>query len=252
MSMNVVFFHVGEDIQQPTQMVQSLRLCDPTARVIQCTDSCSVVIPGVNQTVRLAYPSEGKFMIERIQAFSLCNLNEPAIYIDTDMLWLKKINIEESLGSRVVLLCQRSFFKDDSFNTALKRKLKNPQTGVIAEVTLTYEEHSGKTVFEVFPYIACFTVAASSAFWFEILDVLRGLPQKYRDWYGDQEALRIFVERTDLAGRLGFVPESVVACLPEFTGLSKSSPPCLLHFKGAKRKNLMTAFLQGLVAGRSQ
>ncbi len=106
-------------------------------------------------------------------------------------------------------------------------------------------EYEGKTLGEVYPIIACFTVTRSPRFWQECLANLMQLDGKFHYWYGDQEAMRNVV-RTDRF-KVRYLPESKVACLPEYA--DPANLPLGLHFKGPARKEWMIpAFNQLLLS----
>jgi hypothetical protein len=240
--MHVVFFFVGSDISEPTMMVNSLRKIDPTATVVQCCDYVTRAIPGVSEVRRFKIGNSKRLMIDRVAAFSQYSPPEPAVYVDTDMLWLKKINLSDSLGDRDVILCKRSFNVDSLFNTEVK--LSSEFGGYKGSDLVYFEEHKSQTLGAVFPYLACFSIARNGdKFWGELLETLESLPEKYQYWYGDQEAMRLVVDKVG-APKFGFAGENVVACLPEY--LSTNPGPALIHFKG-RRKVQMETFYQALL-----
>lgn len=162
-------------------------------------------------------------MTSRVNAFKELNLQTPAIYLDTDILVTGRIPQLETMSAESVMLCRRSFMRDAVFNTGFRG--------------YDYREHSGKTLDQVYPYLACFTVTGSGRFWSEIALILDKLDEKYSIWYGDQEAIRQWVEGGDVE-QAKLLKESVVACLPEY--VQKDAPPLCVHFKGAQRKKLMS------------
>ena len=116
-----VFFHVGSDIQQPSMLAHSIRISNPEAIIIQCTDLNTASVPGVNEVHRTKCDSS-KLMISRLEGFAKLNLKEPAIYLDTDMLVIKRINPNEIIKNRkkYTLNSDEGRHKFDSFKNNLK------------------------------------------------------------------------------------------------------------------------------------
>jgi len=97
------------------------------------------------------------------------------------------------------------------------------------------------TLGEVYPYVACATVARDGRFWAECLNNLRTLAPKFHYWYGDQEAIRNVIRAGQFKSTL--LPESLYGCLP---AASPATPPRLMRFKGGHRKPLMLEFARKL------
>ena len=193
-----------------------------------CTDHHTPKISNVDQTL-LSNCDTSKLMTSRVNAFKELNLQTPAIYLDTDILVTGRISQLETMTAESVMLCRRSFMRDAAFNTRVRG--------------YDHREHSGKTLDQVYPYLACFTVTGSGLFWSEIALILDKLDEKYAIWYGDQEAMRQWSETRRLQ-HAKFLKESAVACLPEH--VKKSAPPLCVHFKGAHRKELMSLWADNL------
>jgi hypothetical protein len=47
----------------------------------------------------------------------------------------------------------------------------------------------------VYPYLACATVSNTSEFWNQLVEVLSKLETKFKQWYGDQEAMKIWAKK---------------------------------------------------------
>ncbi len=226
-----VFFHAGADSEVPSMLVDSIRRSNVTATVIQCSDLTSPVVSGVTRVERFD-GNPANLMTYRLSAFSRLALNTPAIYLDTDMLVQRTVDPAVLLGDRDVLLCRRDFDRD-LFHSGSQRGVHFP-------------EHRGKPLGEVYPYLACATITRDSSFWSELLLVIGSLDERFHRWYGDQEAMRRWVETSDLLN-VGFLPETDFACLPDRShDLSKAAH--ILHFKGGQRKALMKRDYQNLVA----
>ncbi len=219
-----VFFFVGKDIGQPCVLVNSIRLAQPDAKIIQCSDSATPEIVGCDHVHRTLNCSDKRqLMLERIEAFKSLGLLTPAVYIDTDIIWLRPLNILDRLSDYWAVVCQRSFYAETIFKSTQSHGVSFP-------------EHESKTIGETFPILACFTISASYHFWEELSEVLYALPDRYRTWYGDQEALKILLSTKGEA--IGFAKEEEVACLPEFFRPNEKIPYAV-HFKGPSRKAQM-------------
>lgn len=214
-----VFLQVGDD-PYVEMMVDSINRSNPNSRIIQCSDAKTNLVPGVTEIFRLN--SDCKNLMKfRLEAFSRLNLIEPAIYLDTDMLVLSEISIDQFICDVDVLLCRRSFGCDQKINTKFKG--------------IDLSEYENKTIDEIYPILACFTVTKSHEFWDYCLLNLNNLNEKFHFWYGDQEAMRNVIASNIF--KYKYLPESLVACLPEY--ISEKMPPLIVHFKGPQRKMLM-------------
>jgi hypothetical protein len=167
-------------------------------------------------------------MTFRLECFSKLGLSEPAVYLDTDMLVLGKIIPKMILKNSQVICCERSFGRDGLINTSFKG--------------MDLKEYMNKTFGEIYPILAAFTLTENSSFWTECFQELLKLDPKFHWWYGDQEAMRNVANGGKF--RIGYLPESQIACLPEFA--TKDNPPLCLHFKGPKRKAFMEGVWQSL------
>lgn len=174
-------------------------------------------------------------MTFRLKSFAEIGLQTPALYLDTDMLVVQPIDPAALLGDCDVAVCGREYGRMSPFNTSLSFG------------GLDLSEYSGKTLGEVYPYLACTTATRDNAFWRDCLDNLNELDAKFHIWYGDQEAMRNVLD----SGRYRFLTlsESVFGYLPGEKP-DTSSPSKIYHFKGQARKNLMAPYAHhlGLIA----
>lgn len=215
---NFVFFHVGEDISYPQKMVKSLLRHNPDANVIMCTDKDTPDVMGVTDRHEYKVDREN-LMFSRMKAFASLRFDEPALYIDTDMIFMGRVVVSEILNDNNVVLCRREFARDAVFN--------------VEQRGLRFDEYEGKTLGELYPYVGCVVGMKSGSLWHPILEIYKKLPEKFKKWYGDQEALREYAKRFEVAD----ISESVVACLPEH----KHDGAKILHYKGPSRKKLFEA-----------
>lgn len=217
-----VFFHVGDDIFQPQKMVSSIRASNPDAKIIMCTDTETPHLLGIDR--RHEAPADrNRLMISRLAGFATLQLDEPAIYLDTDMLVDGEIDPVAILGDKDAVFCRREFDRDLNINTEIN--------GV------SMPEYEGKTLDQVYPFIACATVTRDHKPWFKMLELLTFLDEKFQIWYGDQEAIKLYA--TMNPERVAAMGEATYGCLPEM--INPQAPPKIIHFKGPSRKKLFEA-----------
>jgi len=221
-----VFLHVGVD-PLVELLVRSIHKTNPDARVIQCADPLTGPVAGATEVYRHDGDTSN-LMTFRLEAVSGLGLQEPAIYLDTDMLVLSELTSEEILADADVACCERSFGRDSALNTSFRG--------------MDLSEYAGKTLGEVYPILAAFTVTRTFNFWAACFERLLTLDHKFHYWYGDQEAMRDVSRLNRFNLRL--IPESVFACLPEF---AQGTSPKLLHFKGAQRKEWMAQVWRSII-----
>jgi hypothetical protein len=181
-----------------------------------CTDSKTPVIDG---TERFELDSDSTdFMEYRLRIYAALGLDYPAMYLDDDMVVCSEIFPDALLGDQEALFCERSFNRDAEFNPDIKG--------------LHFYEYKGKTLYEVFPYLACATVTKDHTVWGELLGILDHIDPKYRKWYGDQEAMKIW---SKMFKRHGVLSEERYACLPEHLG---NKDPKIIHYKGNRKDKM--------------
>jgi len=205
----------GDRILGATNFVESIRETNPDARIIMCTDSKTPLIDGTERFELDLDPS--KIMEYRLRIYAELKLNYPAIYLDDDMIVCSEIFPDELLGKERALFCERSFSRDHLFNTEIRG--------------LSFKEYEGKTMAEVFPYLACATVTQDYTVWSELLSIMDHIDPKYRKWYGDQEAMKIWAKMNDF----GTLLETRYACLPEYL---EGRDPKIIHYKGSRKEQM--------------
>lgn len=223
-----VFFHVGANLNMPEMLTKSIRITNGKARIIQCTDYETPVVENVDIVHRVVLDTS-RLMQGRLKAFSTLGLREEAIYLDTDMLVVKPINVFALLQNQRASLCSRSFGLTGVFNTQ--------QRG------LDFSEFYGRPLGNVYPFVACSTVTDSCAIWTEWEKILEGLDPKFSIWYGDQEAMKIWAR--DNQTNMSTHDESIFGCLPEERAHLVNAS--ILHFKGLQRKRLMELFFNNMI-----
>jgi len=214
------FFHVGDDISQPQKMVKSLLRHNPDAFITMYTDCYTPDVMGITRRVESEVNRE-ELCYHRVKAYAETYASSilPAMYLDTDMLVQSKIVVKDLLEPyKDVVFLRREFQRDAIFN--------------VEQRGLRFDEYEGKTIDEVYPYVGCTIVAKNPQVWKDLLAIYDALDPKFRRWYGDQEALRIYAEK--YPERVSEINESVYGCLPEH----KTDDAKILHFKGEARKKL--------------
>lgn len=221
MGPSFVFFHVGQDTSIPQMLVDSIRWSNPDATVVQCSDVLTPTIAGVDRKAITACDPT-RLMTGRLHAFANAGVEHTAVYLDTDMLIMKPLDLPSILGNSAVAVTRRSFRRGFKFS--------------VEQRGLTFHEYAGKTIDEVYPYVACFTVAKDPAVWNTMLDILLRKEEKFHRWYGDQEAIKAYFMQN--WGTCTTVPESTYGCPPDQSAYLPEAS--VIHFKGQSAKPLMT------------
>jgi hypothetical protein len=217
--MNFSFFYIGDSIL-PSLLIKSIRHHIPDAFIIQSTDLSTAAIDGVDKIWR--YDGDiSNLMTFRLESNANLNIKEQTIFLDTDMLMLKNFTLSNFVNHDVVL-CEREFGLNGIVNTKYNGM----------NMTM-YENKSFK---EVWPFLGCLNITKDNSFWEGCSDILKNLDPQFHFWYGDQEAIKIFVRDNPLLN-YGIAKESFFACLPEYIDLKNL--PYIAHFKGKARKELM-------------
>ena len=220
-----VFLHIlkshDDDCSIQELFVKSVYTFFPNARLIQVSDLKTPKVKNVKEVFRFdGDPS--KIMEFRINANQELDLKEPAIYIDSDMVLLKKFNEENFIINKKNVLLKRTFNND----FIMKENFKN----------IEFKEFKNRTLGEIFPFLACFIKSNSSDFWLQMKNELNLIDSKYLYWYGDQVALKNLVKKS--FENFDFVDEKLFACPPEY--LDKKKFPFIVHFKGNFNKSVIS------------
>lgn len=214
-----VFFHVGNDpgyLKMVGKFVASVHETNPNAEVVMISDEKTPEVAGVTRRINVA-ANRKELMVSRLKAYAEAKIHIPAVYTDTDMIVCSRIDPEKILGNHRVVFCERSFDRALFFNYQLNG--------------MNMSEHKGKRMYEVYPYLGCVTVTADPGVWAELAALSENMPEQYRKWYGDQEAIREWAA----VNPHGKLSESEYACLPERASGFK---PKILHYKGNRKSSL--------------
>ena len=213
------FFQIGDAIF-PELLIKSIRKYIPDAYIIQSTDIKTKAISGVDKTYR--YDGDtSNLMTFRLESNSNIDLPGQTIFLDTDMLVLRNFTLDNFIDCDVVL-CEREFDIEGIVNTKFNG--------------MNMTMYEGKTLKEAWPFLGCFNIVKNKYFWRDCSEILDTLDPQFHFWYGDQEAIKRFVEKNS-SFNYGFAKESKYACLPEH--IKENNLPCIAHFKGQQRKDLM-------------
>jgi len=213
-----VFFHVGEDITFPTKMVASLKAVMPEAEVIMCTDDATPEVPGVSER-KISQGDVKQIMYWRTRAFAEAKIMRPAMYIDTDMLFMLPVNPAAILDDREIIFCRRSFDRDVGFN--------GEQRGGV------FKQYHGIPLGTLYPYLGCATVTKNYHAWKGLAILMGFMNANFKQWYGDQEALKVYSHML-YPELVGEIHEMDYACLPD--RMTEGYVPYILHYKGPARK----------------
>ena len=217
--MRFAFFHVGSDITQPKRLVESIYESNPNAEIHMASDEVTPPIPGVGHRVNIRGDRK-EIMSMRLAGFTALVLNQPTFYLDTDMIVLEKLNPSDLLGDKQILFLRRTFNREVLFNPHFR------------DMDLT--EYTNRSMDEVYPYIAACTVTRDWKPWGEMFAMLDHMNPKFKEWYGDQEALKLYSLSVPNK-QMALLHERDYACLPEHRD---QYTPKILHYKGAARKQL--------------
>ena len=232
----VCFFHVGESIDTPNMMVESLRLAysgvPEVLEIIQVSSPSTPRVEGVDHFLDVPEVQGLDLMMARMHGYLKVSESfaSDVAYVDTDMLFVRPIEVPVYDVDSAVL-CRRSWTGN------LNSDIGTP-FGMIG-----FPEYKGKDLDSIMPYLGCFVAASGSSFWRQCWSLYQGLDERHKRWYGDQIVLR----QVSKLIRPVCVNEWTHACLPEFTGQVDRSQLVAMHYKG-KRKARMSKHLDMLKA----
>lgn len=212
-----VFFHVGDDLTWPNKLVSSLRQTNPDAKIVMASDPGTPDVDGVDRRVNIKGDRQ-HIMLMRLAGFAGAQVEEPAMYLDTDMIVLGKIDPAQILGDKTAMMCRRSFNKDGVFNHGLRG--------------IDFSEYKGRTLDQVYPILACATITRDWKPWAQMTAMIDFIDPKFKLWYGDQEVLRLYSKTEE--DEVGYINESEYACLPEYQSAVTVAPK-IIHYKGGRK-----------------
>ena len=205
--------------------LKSIKTYHPDCKIIQCTDFNTEVFSDANEVFRSEL-DESKLMEGRIKSYAKLNISEPSIYLDTDMLVMKRIPFESFIDNAEIFLLSRSFDKDQYLTTNFRGQ--------------NFENHNKGSLGAIYPYIGCLVIAKTNEFWKVCSNYYDQLEDKYKFWFGDQEVLKKTVLEKKF--EFAFLQESEFACPPFY--IDETKRPFIIHFKGKNTKNLIEKYYQ--------
>ena len=229
MSLDFVFFHVGDDFTYPKMLCESIKKTNPNANIIQLTDKKTPILSEyVNRFVRVDGKKEN-LMFLRSKAYQAYEIEKPTLFLDTDMLVVKKIEEDDIFKDKDLVLCEREFQRDlvgDGLNNYL---LQN-----------NLSEYINQTLYEIFPILGCFIAARES----KLLKVAHKIYANYANdkkrWNGDQFALKeIFHNNKE---DIDLISENKIA-YPILRD-DNWEDTFIIHFKGKRLKNQIKPFFE--------
>ena len=233
---NIAFFHTGNDQTIPTLMCQSAKLAfkGQDLQLIHIKDSTTEPNAQANTSFTASNLPDKQIMLARLSGYvqAARKINEPLIFVDTDMLFTATVRNQALRHSPV--LCQRSF------NLKAKGEIKVETPDGVLHPNLDTSKNLG----ELFPYLGCYLEVSDSLFLESMLDRFNQYDITLKTWYGDQIALKETAQQKPFQPK--FVHEKSHACLPEKINTTPTGSIKILHFKGTRKQQMphfLAAFL---------
>jgi len=173
----IAFFWVGSDNEIPTFLVNSINLIyKKKVKIFHLTNHTTRKINGTTKTIRLRLSDN--LMITRLQAYKNFPYNNKlTFFCDADSLFVQKLNLFELSEDIYLIKRSENFLMNHNW----------PEL---------YPEFKNKYSIEIMPYLfGGMALKDGKKFFSEILKICFDLPQRFHRWYGDQYALRIFIEK---------------------------------------------------------
>ncbi len=214
---NKIHEHNEEDI---SLFISSIKRNHPESKIIQCSDFYTPKIEGIDKILRKKINLD-KIMEERIAFYSTLKLSDPSVFLDTDMLLVKKIPLDQFLDKADVFLLKRSYDVEGNVPKLFRGQI--------------YKDHLSGTLGQLYPYIGCFVITKNIEFWKNCYKIYKRLDKNYKFWFGDQKVFKEIVDKK--IHKFAFLNESDFACPPRYINENKN--PFLIHFKGKNSKYLI-------------
>ena len=224
MKSSIVFFWIGEKVEIPQVLVNSIRLVmGNEINVIQLTNKSTNEVEGVNEVRR--FDLSNQIMVARLEAYSqYVPQTENTFFCDADSIFINKLKLPESNTNKIFLSPRQ---KDFNINHTYPE---------------FYEEFIDKTANEVMPFLFCAiaTQGNHQVFFETLLETCKKLPERFHRWYGDQYAL--FLETKDKLDNYKLLEPNIYQHeINEYILLSHlekiyNEGVQILHFKGPHSK----------------
>ena len=220
----ICFFWVGDKIEIPQSLVQSIRLTmGDKVNVVQLTNYETKEIKGVNSVKRFDLSS--KIMIARLQSYNLYeNETNYTFFCDADCVFINKLSLPNI----------------EDINIFLSPRLKDFKINY--NYPEYYEEFVDKTANEVMPFLFCAiaTKGNQQKFFKNLLNICLKLPNRFHNWYGDQYSL--FLETKTKLKEFGLLDPNIYQYEIKEVLMPKKLEQIIeigcqiLHFKGSQSK----------------
>jgi len=180
----IAFFWVGTDNQIPTFLVNSINIVyKRRVKIFHLTNYTTRKINGTTRTIR-SNLSEN-LMVARLQAYKNFPYNNKlTFFCDADSLFIRKLNLFD--------LPEDIYFIKRSENFIMNHNWPE-----------FYPEFVNKYSGEIMPYLfGGMALRDGEKLFSEILKICLDLPLRFQRWYGDQYALKIFLEKNRIKTNL--------------------------------------------------
>lgn len=176
----IAFFWVGLDNQIPTFLVKSINLVYKNrVKIYHLTNATTRKIDGTTKTIRLNLSEN--LMVARLQAYKNFPYNNKlTFFCDADSLFLQKLNLFEYPENIYLIKRSNSFIMNHNW----------PEF---------YPEFVNQRSLNIMPYLfGGMALRDGKNFFSDILKICLGLPTRFHRWYGDQYALKLFLDQKKL------------------------------------------------------
>ena len=173
----IAFFWVGSDNEIPTFLVNSINLVyEKKVKIFHLTNYTTRKVNGTTKTIRLNLSEN--LMVARLQAYKNFPYNNKlTFFCDADSLFIQKLNLFELPENIYLIKRSENFLMNHNW----------PEL---------YPEFIDKHSIEIMPYLfGGMALRDGKKFFSEILKICFDLPTRFHRWYGDQYALKIFIEK---------------------------------------------------------
>lgn len=221
---SIVFFWVGEKVEIPQALVDSIRLVmGDEIDVVQLTNKSTNEVEGVNDIKR--FNLSNQIMIARLEAYSQYEPQTAnTFFCDADSIFINKLELPENSSEKIFLSPRQ---KDFNINHTYPEY---------------YEEFVGKTANQVMPFLFCAiaTQGNQQIFFETLLETCKKLPQRFHRWYGDQYSL--FLETKDKLDNFIMLEPNIYqheikeSLIPSYLEKIYNEGVQMLHFKGPHSK----------------
>lgn len=222
MTIDFTFFHVGDDLTLPKMLCESIKATNPNSNIIQLTDKRTPILSELVTKFLRIDGNKDNLMFLRSKAYQAYKIENPTLFVDTDMLVIKEINVNQIFENKKYIFLERYY--DGQINPEYLKHHK-------------LEQYNGKTWKEFCPYLGCFIGAKDQKLLKEIHKNYNNLDHHYRKWNGDQMAL---IETFKNSNEINLVSEKFYANPlkddVEFNNIF------ILHFKGALKNQMKIYF----------